>query len=394
MPRILFVALFLVLLAAAATAQSTSPSIFSYDTSRGGSKAKAASAGVADGLFGKILRAFLCVDMLDRQNAEALLNLERMRDLLGAEPNPDVLTQLAGAIGARYVINVDAAQLPNGSIYIQIMVVDSTTGKAVIRRDAGPLTDQNIDDGIKSLEAQAFADMGNLLKGKCDEHWTGSISYRYRFNETKPFRNEGVASVADYAGAKTAGESETRAMDDTFVLLRPMSLGSTNPYSPGVTVTRQFEYHHTEKWETTMQVRCRPRGANSYLRPTKESRYEKMDESGEAKAERTVYIDLRPTGEFVITMNKPVEIPSKWTREDTEQRPGGCEDPAPVTSTSKGENSVFAAGYKRAEGEIRGRYDLKDQDTLKGKIIDGKAELGILTIEWDLKRVRPKPRTK
>lgn len=373
-------------------AQTTPPSIFLFPTSKGGTKADAAASSLEMQLYNDLFHKYPCADMMDKADVEAMIEFQRMKDLLGSEPNDQLLAQLGGAIGARYIVKVEATQLPNGSVYIQVVVLDTTTAKAVARRDAPPVTDKTVNSTIDSLKAQVLGDMANFLQGKCDEHWTGSITYKYTYKESGPLKTENVASIADYANARTTADRNTTATDVSYVMLKPMSLGSTNPHYPGVTVNRQFDYHHTEKWETTMQVRCRPRGANSYLRPTKESRSEKIVETGAAKAVRKLYVDLRTDGTFVITMDKPVDISTKWTLENFEQRPGGCEDPSPMTATTTGENSVFAGGYKRAEGEVRGQYDLKNPDVLSGTITTGNADVGLLTVSWNLKRVRPRTR--
>jgi hypothetical protein len=162
---------------------------------------------------------------------------------------------------------------------------------------------------------------------------------------------------------------------------------------PNAQVTRGFEYHHISNTETRMQVRCRPRGANSYLRWTTERRNEKMDETGKVKGVRAVNIYIFENGKYQIRLDKQLDIDTKWTLENFEQRPGGCEDPAPMNATSTGENSVFASGYKRAGEDIEGQVDPKNPDILAGTLTTGNADIGIQTITWNLRRVKPKKRT-
>lgn len=117
-----------------------------------------------------------------------------------------------------------------------------------------------------------------------------------------------------------------------------------------------------------------------------------MDETGTAKEVVTVNVYVFENGEYQIRLDRQPEIKTKWTREAFEQRPGGCEDPAPMTTTSTGENSVFASGYMQAGSDITGKVDPKNRDILAGKLTIGNAEAGIQTVTWNLRRVRPKGR--
>ena len=373
------------------TAQSAPPSIFVYESSQGGTKADAAASSLEMQIFDGLFKKYPCMDLADKQGIAAMLGYERMLELLGvAEPNEELLRELGGAVGARYVVKITATQLPNGTVYLQVLVLDTVTGKAVARRDAPPATDQTINSAIETLKAQALGDMANFLQGKCDEHWTGHISYAYSFDESSSKGGEGTPGSS--AVAQTKFTESTTATDTLYVMLRAMTLGSTDPSRPKAQFTREFEYHHTSSMETRGQVRCRPRGANSYLRTSTERRTEKMDETGNAKGTLTVSVFVRETGEYQIRLIDRPDIPTKWTREDFEQRPGGCEDPPPMIATSTGEDSVFAGPYKRAGADIAGKVDPKNPDILAGTLKLGNKDVGIETVTWNLRRVRPKGR--
>lgn len=372
-------------------AQSPPPSIFVYESSSGGTKADAAAAGLEGQLFADLFKKYPCMDMMDKQGVEALLNFERMRDLLGAEPNDALLTQLGGAVGARYVVNISATQLPNGTVYIQVVVMDTATGKTIARRDIPPANDQTVNSAIAALKAQILGDMANFLQGKCDEHWTGTISYIYKYTKTAKPDTEPANSTPSPV-AQTKFTDNTTASDEIYVILRPMTLGSNGLSMPKAQLTRAFEYHDTSSMETRMQVRCRPRGANSYLRWTSERRSDKMDETGSAKSVITASVNVFESGRYEIRLIQNPEINTKWTSEHFQQSPGGCEDPAPMTATSSGENSVFAGPYKRAGSDISGQVDPKSPDVLAGSVTIGNKDVGIEKIIWNLRRVRPKGR--
>lgn len=373
-------------------AQSPPPSIFVYESSSGGVKADAAAASLEGQLFAELFKKYPCMDMMDKQGIRAMLDFERMRDLLGAEANEALLSQLGGAVGARYVVNVSATQLPNGTVYMQVLVIDTVTGKAVARRDVPPADDKTVNSAIAALKAQVLADMANFLQGKCDEHWTGTISYVYKYDSSGSKSDTDPAKTTASANAQTKFTDNTTASDEIYVILRPMTLGSTGPSRPKAQATRAFEYHDTSSMETRMQVRCRPRGANSYLRWTTERRNDNMDETGTAKGVLTVIVNVFESGRYDIRLDQDLDITTNWTREHFEQRPGGCEDPTPVTASSAGENSVFAGPYKRAGGDISGQVDPKNPDILAGSTTTGNKDSGFETITWNLRRVRPKKR--
>ena len=392
MRQSLLAALILVASALFITAQTTPPSIFLFWSAQGGKAAEGAASGLENQLYTDLFDKYRCMDMIDKSNVEALAQYQRMTDLLGGEANDQLLSQLAGAIGARYLINVAVTQLPNGNLYVRVVVIDSTTAKPVAMRDSPPVSEAGVNAIMDALRAQILADMASRLDGKCNEHWTGSISYNYKYSESGPKPTNNIFSGGDAANVKSTWEQTVTATDDMYVMLRPMSLGMNGALQPKAQVTRQFAYHFDSKYRSTMQVRCRPRGANSYLRPATETHDEKMDETGETKATRTVRIYVYDSGKYEIRLDSPVDIKTTWTRDDTQQRPGGCEDPPPVKAVSKGEDSVFAGSYKRAGGDIEGQVDPNNPNVLAGKVTSGNAGTGIQTITWNLRRVKPKAR--
>jgi len=63
-----------------------------------------------------------------------------------------------------------------------------------------------------------------------------------------------------------------------------------------------------------------------------------------------------------------------------------------MTAISSGENSVFASGYMKAGSDITGKVDPKNPDILAGTLTMGNDDVGIETVKWNLRRVRPKGR--
>ena len=230
MHQVLYALIISIIFVVGIIAQSPPPSIFVYESSQGGTKADGAAARLEMEIFADLFKKYPCMDLMDKQGVEALLAFERMRDLLGVKPDEQLLTQLGGAVGARYVVNINATQMPNGTVYIQVVVLDSTTGKAIVRRDAPPATDQTVVSTIETLKAQALSDMANFLQGKCDEHWTGSISFVYKYDKSDSKSGEGTPTIADYAKAKTEFAESTKASDEIYVMLKPMSLGSAGTW--------------------------------------------------------------------------------------------------------------------------------------------------------------------
>lgn len=328
--------------------------------------------------------------MLDQSGAAALLDWERMRQLLGQEPTPDILSQIGGAIGARYVINVSATALPNGTIYMQVVVMDTTTGRAVVRKDTPPTDSANIPSKIDTLTSDILKDMAGLLGGVCDEHWTGTINFLYKYEESPAGAGKDGITPANAKVNVTTMFQTKSAMDNVLVSLRPLTLGAERADRPKARITRHFEYKFNNRSDQKTEVRCRPRGANSYIRTTNAYSTEQMNESGDATSNTVVYINLSGN-KYEIKAQVP-ELVTKWQMETVQQIPGGCEDPPPVKASSNGTNSVFASGYKVAAIDIRGEFDPKHPDVLTGELRNGNADVGVTTITWNLKRVRPKSR--
>ncbi|MBK6749576.1 MAG: hypothetical protein IPG67_06085 [Acidobacteria bacterium] len=137
MREVLYAIIISILFVGGITAQSAPPSIFVYESSQGGTKAEAAASSLEMQIFDGLFKKYPCMDLADKQGIVAMLGYQRMQELLGtAEPNEELLREPGGAVGARYVVKINATQLPNGTVYLQVLVLDTVTGKAVARRDA------------------------------------------------------------------------------------------------------------------------------------------------------------------------------------------------------------------------------------------------------------------
>ncbi|MBK7704407.1 MAG: hypothetical protein IPJ30_01200 [Acidobacteria bacterium] len=363
-------------------AQNSGSSVMAYSQGAGGSDAEAISRLVRDQiLIG--LEKYPCVDQMDENTLGALIGWQRMRDLLGAEANEQKLKELGEAVGARYVIVVKSVNLPTGTVYTNVVVLDTVTGKMVANRE----NQSTPNDGSKNgdaLAALVLQDLSNLFKGKCDPHWTGTISYSTRQKEEK------TASGDAWGGSVGVMEKNAKftmttlnELDDTVeAVLRAMTDGVE-----GQKTMARVAHRYAKRWERnekqTSEMLCRPRGKPSYLKSTNSNSREFITENGENTQTLPVSIVVFPDGQYKIT----VRYPGLTTTQNAGKQGvrDGCE-PRPFDESNPGEGTRLPNGYF----EIEGKADPKNPNELFGKTVTGNLATKQLTIVWKLKLVTPK----
>ncbi|MBI4890544.1 MAG: hypothetical protein HY821_07955 [Acidobacteria bacterium] len=182
--RIFYPALVLVAAAAAAGAASSGErSMYVTWSSRSDNPATKGEAATAANTLGQMLagsfdRRFPCGSSATQDEIAALLDYQRKLDLLGQEVTPETLANIAGSLGARYVVSVTVTQ--TGSTFnISTFAMDSTTAKVVHRGTAAVKA-----DGSAFAALQAFADsfVNGMAAGvpRCaGKDWAGVVTIAY-----------------------------------------------------------------------------------------------------------------------------------------------------------------------------------------------------------------------
>ena len=187
--RLCATVLLLLFLAAAAIAQNKGDSVFAFNAAKPNTEDQAAANYALNQFLIGMMNQYPCVDQLSDSDLAALIGLERMKELLGAEREGQTLDErlkeIAGAVGARYAISFTATTLPNGQMIISAVMFDTQTGKMIANRLEQSGSGKNKLDTAASVAKSLLQDLSNILKNKCEPHWTGTISYIWKKEKQK-----------------------------------------------------------------------------------------------------------------------------------------------------------------------------------------------------------------
>jgi len=122
-------------------------------------EAASVASYLEDQIEKQLMAQYPCSKIMDDKSMQALLHLEKDRELLGSDTAGD-LTAIAGAAGARYLVVATVNQTAS-SDYMQLTILDGNTGKALEKADKNTGTGDAALDGAEAL-ATSFA---NSLEG-------------------------------------------------------------------------------------------------------------------------------------------------------------------------------------------------------------------------------------
>ncbi|CAN5316079.1 hypothetical protein BH10ACI3_BH10ACI3_11770 [soil metagenome] len=386
MRSILTILCLIFLVAGAAVAQATAPSVFLYDFGKGGGDSTMAAHTLENMIGIGLLNQFPCVDQMNIDGVRALLGLERMKELIGAEPNNDTLKNVGASLGAQYVIVVTATTMPNGQTYVDVVVFDSRTGRAVARRDGPPTSGDALNGLIESLSAQVLKDMAGLLKGKCTPHWSGMVTFKFKYE-----------SIEDKAESFPGGDKSTNTrnyhsswLTEDFIQAMVYSKGSDDQNQAQALVVHRFNHRDEHIVNENEATWCRPKGANSIWKRLGNRESDIGVEQGEAESKETVWVTIdKSSGTYKFSVKYPA-VRTKSHREITALGVG-CFESKPTSAVSDGEGSPESSAYIiDGTNEVRGTLDPKNPDVLIGTTTTGDETSGIHTIIWNLRLVKPK----
>ena len=362
-------------------AQNKGSSIMAYAGGNDGTSRSIAEA-IRDDIEIGLLKQFPCVDQMDDDVAAALVGMARWKQLLTGELDEKQLSEIGGAIGARYVMTVRSTSMPNGSTYTKVTVIDSETARIVASRDS-PLA--KIGDAVnaaKALVGQVLGDLANILKGRCDKHWVGTISYSKRKDISKSESHVGSSSGQLIPNIKITVSTAEILDDSADITLQAMALGSSGDSTKAQVVQR---YHYLKEVVTseTGTTTCREPGRNPYRKEVTGDSKEIRAEDGQNILKVSVNISVSPNGEYRIKVYKIDPVPTKGKFE-TSGNLMGC-TPNPFSSIRE-TTGVGGVGYLDLEGTV----DPKKPGELNGKLVKGDLVKGQETWTWNLRLVDPK----
>lgn len=386
--------LLLLFLAAAVIAQNKGDSIFAFNGAKPNTEDYAAANYALNQFLIGLMDQYPCVDQLSDSDLAALIGLERMKELLGAEREGQTLDErlkeIAGAVGARYAVRFTATTLPNGQMVISAVMFDTQTGRMIAN-----ILEQSGDAKSKLQTAESvaknlFQNLSGILKNQCEPHWTGTISVAYKQEkaDNRTLFERGGGNAKDITTNVT---ESTRTANIIEAVLQPMTQGFEGTKKTMARVVHKFEYRYQYIRRQTLTVTCRAPGQNTRWRQTNAENSEITDENGEKTAISTVWVYVYGnSGNYEISVEYPA-LTTQWRTENKNTPAGGCENPEPSIMLLNGEDSPLSRSYIEAGStKISGQIDPKNPDVLAGSEITGDLENGQTTIKWNLRLVKPK----
>lgn len=388
--RILLMAcLFCALCAGATGAQESTPPVFIYPYGdKGGADV------IADALEGEIGKRLLerCVPWTDQATVQAVVDWERMGELLGKEPNQELLESVADAIGARYVISVVALTHPDGRTSLAVQVYDRTTGKTIAYDNEPPAEAEKALENTKPLADRIVKALSSLMPDRCDEYWAGTISQIYnRESESESSDSFSAGSWPGQAGG-AVNTSTFKASDSTKdtiqASLRPPERSDDGQKRQTAQVTRKFESHLTRNTKSTAWIKCGAfgRGMPNPMRQADREQSHLVVERGAATSVEHVQVVMdRDSGRYTIQLRYP-SVAKKRQEERRDTNPGNRCVPDPISSSSQGEEPPREATNIIKLG---GQVDPNSPDLLAGREVSGDLKAGRTERVWNLRRVKP-----
>lgn len=380
----------LVVLSAGAAAGQDSPGtvlIYSYgDQGPTSVTAFALEGDIGKGLLEK------CIDYNSETNLKALFNWERENQLLGKEDDQQLVDNVADAIGARYVLAITVLTNPDGQISSAAWLFDRTTGTRVAERRSTAASGEAALLGAESLAAGLLEDLSKLFKNRCVEHWSGTVTYRYRHEgaekKTNTFRGgDGGTNVST-----TTQSWWTESLVEVFAQSGEVADGSKRTVAR---VVHAYGHHDDYRKTDEEAVWCRPRGAASHWERLKQEAASTYDERGKqaATVPLGIQVDERK-GTFSLSVQYPA-LTTRWERNERSTRFQCGGEGKPQAETTNGAGSPQSEAWAEAGVlEVRGEMSPGDPDFLAGKQTSGDLATGQTTLTWNLHRVKPKGRSK
>jgi hypothetical protein len=154
---------------------------------------KPASAGgetklFADSFEGQVSQQlrdkYPCAQTTSAADVGAVLDWDRQRELMGGDIGDAELKDIAGSVGAKYLISLTVTELGSGQLSLKASMVDTTTTPLQTQANSTSITSggEAAYDAIKALATQfvdSLSGLSQFSKENCNptNQWTGTITY-------------------------------------------------------------------------------------------------------------------------------------------------------------------------------------------------------------------------
>lgn len=354
-------------------AQSKGSSIVIHDNTSQANGGKNATSNLRSEIESALQREKPCVDTMDDQNIQDMLQSEREKNLLEGGDPQQVLTDIANLMGASYVMSVSAIPGAGGSTFYNIFVMDPQTGKTIARQTG---TD------AKQIADNVVRQMGSNLADNCKPHWVGTVKYEFTWNETKQSEDEGAAHASTRNTKRTKTDTYTAKNSIVATLLPPKSGSEASANKTMARVWMRSSIVSEKKQETKGEVRCRLPGQNPTWKGYNVNYSETVTQVGGGADTLPISVAIDNDGFYKITVLSPSG--TMLTKIVTNRTESSCgENKPPVNDAQSSPEQKIPASSFTAEGKTRA----KNTDSLAGSktLPDGKTK-----ISWNLRLVKPK----
>ena len=364
--------LLVTLFTVAAFAQGTGDSVVIINTTAAEGPAREVAHWVESKINAGLLNQFPCVDFASTEDIATILGHERMKELLGGEEtSEEQWKNLAGAMGARYMVVVSVTILPNGQTIVSVKLLDTKTATTIADEMETGADAESALQNAESVAGKLMQTFGNIFKNKCETHWTGTINYTHLIQTSKTENHQ------------TSSETTSKNLSATAnIVLQPMTLGFSSKYSTQARVTQNYDYLDEYSWKQTTEIPCREPGRNTYYKKVSGDYKNTRTEKGTSTQIVSVFITIFEDGRYVISIGKLKPLITK-VRLEKSGTPPACR-PAPISTINENE------GLKEfVYIDIKGQVDPKNPNFLTGTKIVGDLEGGQSTWTWNLRLVNP-----
>jgi len=384
---ICFLLIFLTVLfsgAAVVFAQVGGSSVMIYNKAKPGTEDSSVGNEFEQALIGGLEDKYPCVDwMSDKALADAIQKLREQEAQTG-ELDEKALAELGNSVGATYIIIVRVFTMPNGQTTVSARVIDGKGASTVADQMAQSASDSAYG-AARSVAQKILQDLAGKLRGECDAHWTGTITYSQRTDKQKD-------GEVVFGGQEKHRFTSVEKYDHTVeVTLQPMAKGGkmnffVNGYESMTMsrVSRKFLDYNESKGTKTGVMNCRPHLARSYRKEYQSTYTQTIDQQGEKTETLPVVITIyKDTGKFDIKLPTPEVLIRR--KDFAEEFRDDCE-PRPSAPETKSSERTDPAGLVRLDGQI----DPKNPDVLAGERITGTLDTRQYVYRWSLRLVQPK----
>jgi hypothetical protein len=274
-----------------------------------------------EGQVAKMLQdEYPCAQLATASGIAAVLQLKREQALLGGDYGD--LSVLAGAVGARYVINLTVTDDGSGPVGLNATMMNNTSPQPLAKSSSVTSDGEAALDAIEALAKQFVGSLSSLApfsKSKCNptNPWAGTITFHLK--QTPPADINTRPAVSGN-GKGTVTTTTTHTVDDQVSI----RVGWTG--SPQATIIMKESFNTEEK--ASVQMDCgRPTIASHApdLRSAGWDHVELMEETAGDDIAAVVSVKIA-NGRYTIKLNVPA-IQGEIKRTLRKHDDGGCGNP-------------------------------------------------------------------